>query len=80
MDKGNYFWQISTTICSDKNGSDTRPDLPRIHQIEEKKMLPEIQKNAYEAFYDSTANNQIINEKVTTMIQLATSLALGCYP
>jgi len=43
-------------------------------------MLPEIKKNAYEAFYDSTANNDIINEKVTAMIQLATSLALGCYP
>ena len=43
-------------------------------------MLPEVQKKAYEAFFESTAENEILNEKTTIMIQLAASLALGCYP
>jgi hypothetical protein len=43
-------------------------------------MLPGTQKRAYEAFYDSTANNEIVDKKVTVMIQLAASFALGCYP
>ena len=44
------------------------------------KMLPEVQKNAYEAFFESTAENNILNEKITIMIQLAASFSLGCYP
>ena len=43
-------------------------------------MLPEKQKHAYEAFYESTANNDILDQKSTLMIQLATSFAIGCYP
>ena len=43
-------------------------------------MLPEAQKIAYEAFFESTEKNGIITEKMTIMIQLAASLAIGCYP
>jgi len=43
-------------------------------------MLPEVQKSTYEAFYESTEKNNILNEKITIMIQLATSFAIGCYP
>ena len=43
-------------------------------------MLPENQKEAYEAFYGSTVDNGIIDEKTTVMIQLAASFAIGCYP
>jgi hypothetical protein len=43
-------------------------------------MLPEAQKIAFEAFFESTENNGIIDEKMTIMIQLAASLAIGCYP
>ena len=43
-------------------------------------MLPESQKIAYEAFFETTENNGILSEKLTIMIQLAASLAIGCYP
>lgn len=43
-------------------------------------MLPEDQKRKYEAFYESTAANDILEPKVTLMIQFAAALALGCSP
>ncbi len=43
-------------------------------------MLPEKQKQAYEAFYASAAENGILAPKTTVMVQLAASFALGCYP
>ena len=43
-------------------------------------LLPEIQKQAYEKFYDSTAKNEILDQKTTVMIQLAASFVIGCYP
>jgi hypothetical protein len=43
-------------------------------------MLPENQKEAYEAFYASTVDNGIVDEKTTVMIQLAASFVIGCYP
>ena len=43
-------------------------------------MLPEAQKVAYEAFFESTEKNGILSDKLTIMIQLASSLAIGCYP
>ncbi len=43
-------------------------------------MLPENQERKYEAFLESTTNNQLFDQKVTVMIQLATALAVGCYP
>lgn len=43
-------------------------------------MLPEEQKQKYEAFFKSTANNGILDQKSTVMIQLAASFVIGCYP
>jgi hypothetical protein len=43
-------------------------------------MLPEKQKKAYEDFYEAAAGNGILDQKTTTMIQLAASFAIGCYP
>jgi alkylhydroperoxidase/carboxymuconolactone decarboxylase family protein YurZ len=43
-------------------------------------LLPERQNQTYEEFYESTANNEILDQKTTIMIQLAASFALGCYP
>jgi hypothetical protein len=49
-------------------------------QMKGKPLLPENQKNAYNEFYESTANDDILDQKTTLMIQLATSFAMGCYP
>lgn len=43
-------------------------------------MLPEKQKKTYTAFYDSTVENDILDEKTTIMLQLASLLAIPCYP
>ncbi len=43
-------------------------------------MLPEAQKQKYAAFFESTTENEILNQKTTVMIQLAASLVIGCYP
>ena len=42
-------------------------------------MLPEEQKRAYRAFYDSARNNDILNTKTTLLIHFASALAFGCY-
>jgi len=49
-------------------------------QMKGKPLLPEKQKHTYEAFYESTAKNELLGQKTTLMIQLATSFAIGCYP
>jgi hypothetical protein len=43
-------------------------------------MLPEKQKTAYSAFYDSARNNHILDTKTTLLIHLASAMAFGCYP
>ncbi len=43
-------------------------------------MLPEKQKQAYEAFFESTADNDMFDARTTVMIQLAASFAIPCYP
>jgi len=43
-------------------------------------MLPKEQKEKYADFYDSAANNDILDPKTTLMIQMASAMALGCYP
>jgi len=49
-------------------------------QMKGEPLLPERQKQTYEEFYESTAKNEIFDQKTTIMIQLAASFALGCYP
>ena len=43
-------------------------------------MLPEKQLKAYNDFYDSARNNEILEPKTTFMIHLASAMAVGCYP
>jgi hypothetical protein len=43
-------------------------------------MLPAKQKKAYASFYNATANNAVLDQKTTIMIQLAASMSIGCYP
>jgi hypothetical protein len=43
-------------------------------------LLPEKQKKTYESFFESTAENEILDQKTTVMIQLAVSFGIGCYP
>ena len=40
-------------------------------------MLPDAQKQAYEAFFESTSANRILEPKTTLVIQLAVSFAIG---
>jgi len=43
-------------------------------------MLPDKQKKAYKAFYDSARHNDVLEEKTTLLIHLAAAFAMGCYP
>ena len=43
-------------------------------------MLPDKQKKAYKAFYDSARHNNVLEEKTTLLIHLASAFAMGCYP
>jgi len=43
-------------------------------------MLPEKQKQAYSAFYDSARNNDILDPKTTLLIHFASAMAFACYP
>ena len=54
------------------------PRVPNL--LKGEPMLPKRQKQTYEEFFESTAKNEILDQKTTVMIQLAVSLAIGCYP
>jgi len=43
-------------------------------------VLPDKQKTAYRAFYDSARNNGILDPKTTVLIHLTSAMAFGCYP
>lgn len=43
-------------------------------------MLPEKHLKAYNEFYDSGRNNDILDTRTTLMIHLAAAMGLGCYP
>ena len=43
-------------------------------------MLPDNLNQAYTDFFEATADNSVLSKRATIMIQLAASLALGCYP
>lgn len=43
-------------------------------------MLPDNLNQAYTEFFEATAHNAVLSNRATIMIQLAASLALGCYP
>ena len=43
-------------------------------------MLPEKQQRAYEDFYKSARQNEILEPKVTLMLHLAAAMGAACYP
>jgi hypothetical protein len=47
---------------------------------EEETMLPEQQHRAFGDFYNSARHNDILDEKTTLMIHLATAISVACYP
>jgi len=34
----------------------------------------------WQKFYDSARHNEVLDERTTVMLHLASALALGCYP
>ena len=46
----------------------------------EDRVLPEEQRHAFGAFYKSARYNDILDEKTTLMIHLATAMSVACYP
>jgi hypothetical protein len=34
----------------------------------------------WQAFYDSARRNEVLDERTTLMLHLASAMALGCYP
>jgi len=44
------------------------------------RMAPNEQIKAFNEFYDTACNNEILDPKTTILIQIATATALGCYP
>ena len=43
-------------------------------------MLPDKQQQAYNNFYKTALENGIFDPKTTRLLQLAASMAIGCYP
>ena len=43
-------------------------------------MRPTPQSTAWKTFYDAARHNEILDERTTVMLHLASSMALGCYP
>jgi hypothetical protein len=43
-------------------------------------MLPKEQQKAFNAFYDSARQNEILEPKTTLMLHIATAMAIGCFP
>lgn len=43
-------------------------------------MLPKEQQKAYEAFYFSARNNEILDPKTTLLLHLGVAMSQGCSP
>jgi len=43
-------------------------------------MLNKEARDHYRAFYNSARHNQVLDNKTTLMLHLATAMASGCYP
>jgi hypothetical protein len=48
------------------------------NRAETGKALPEKQRTAFSAFYESTRQNEVLESRTTLMIQIAAALANGC--
>lgn len=43
-------------------------------------MTAKDQHEAFDAFYTTARNNEVLDPKTTILIHLATAMAVGCYP
>jgi hypothetical protein len=43
-------------------------------------MRPTLSSKTWQAFYDSARHNNVLDERTTLMLHLASAMALGCYP
>ena len=43
-------------------------------------MQPTESSKRFQAFYDSARHNEVLDERTTVMLHLASAMALGCYP
>jgi len=43
-------------------------------------MSPTQSSENWKAFYDSARHNDVLDERTTLMLHLASAMALGCYP
>lgn len=64
---------LGTAVC---NGSASQ----FVSTTEGDFMLPEKQHKAFGEFYKSARYNDILDEKTTLMIHLATAMSVACYP
>jgi len=51
-----------------------KPKMPNL--LKGEPILPKRQKQTYEEFFESTAKNELLNQKTTVMIQLAASFVI----
>jgi hypothetical protein len=45
-----------------------------------KNLLPKEQQDAYGEFYNAARQNNILDEKTTILLHLASAMAFACYP
>ncbi len=43
-------------------------------------MLPQEQNKAYQNFYNSARGNDILDQKTTLLVHMASAMTAGCYP
>jgi len=53
---------------------------PKDASRKEELMVPEKQIKAFNEFYKTACNNKSLDPKTTLFIQIATAMAIGCYP
>jgi len=42
--------------------------------------MPKKRVDEFQLFYNAARHNEVLSEKTTVMIHLATAMAVGCYP
>jgi sigma-B regulation protein RsbU (phosphoserine phosphatase) len=54
---------------------------PKAYASQEEELIaPKMQMKAFDEFYKAARNNKILDFKTTLLIQMATAIAVGCYP
>jgi hypothetical protein len=73
MNSRDILHLVTTSMPSAKGGY-------RDKFYEEYEMLPNELSRKYNEFSKAVQNNDIVDPKTTTMLYLASSMAVGCYP